>query len=290
MARATIPLGGKLLTPDQIARTAVFLASDDVERHDRPPDSACGIVDRGQRVRAARRSGSRFAGGPSQAAAARSRCCRRRSGAGTGRSAGSRSRSPGAAAPGRVSVTLLPSSRMSPSVMSIIRLTIRIAVVLPQPDGPRARRSRPQGPRSSGRRWRARAARGSAWRRGRTQPWRRLPPTSRTTAPLDGRCVRRTRETATGRGTGAGGRIYRLRSGTGGAARGRVGRVLEPVVERRQRSVEAERRLHEPVREPGVLRQQRAVEVGPDDGAVARRPRTPRAPSFPWPRSTRPSG
>ena len=35
MARATIPLGGKLLTPDQIARTAVFLASDDVERHDR---------------------------------------------------------------------------------------------------------------------------------------------------------------------------------------------------------------------------------------------------------------
>ena len=28
MAR-TIPLGGKLLTPDQIARTAVFLASDD---------------------------------------------------------------------------------------------------------------------------------------------------------------------------------------------------------------------------------------------------------------------
>jgi NAD(P)-dependent dehydrogenase (short-subunit alcohol dehydrogenase family) len=29
MARATIPLGGRLLTPDQIARTAVFLASDD---------------------------------------------------------------------------------------------------------------------------------------------------------------------------------------------------------------------------------------------------------------------
>ncbi|MDP2375337.1 SDR family NAD(P)-dependent oxidoreductase [Reyranella sp.] len=29
MARATMPLGGKLLTPDQIARTAVFLASDD---------------------------------------------------------------------------------------------------------------------------------------------------------------------------------------------------------------------------------------------------------------------
>jgi NAD(P)-dependent dehydrogenase (short-subunit alcohol dehydrogenase family) len=29
MARANIPLGGKLLTPDQVARTAVFLASDD---------------------------------------------------------------------------------------------------------------------------------------------------------------------------------------------------------------------------------------------------------------------
>ncbi len=29
MARTTIPLGGKLLTPDQIARTAVYLASDD---------------------------------------------------------------------------------------------------------------------------------------------------------------------------------------------------------------------------------------------------------------------
>ena len=29
MARTTIPLGGKLLTPDQVARTAVFLASDE---------------------------------------------------------------------------------------------------------------------------------------------------------------------------------------------------------------------------------------------------------------------
>ncbi|OFW96763.1 MAG: hypothetical protein A3D94_07380 [Alphaproteobacteria bacterium RIFCSPHIGHO2_12_FULL_66_14] len=29
MARMNIPLGGKLLTPDQIARTAVYLASDD---------------------------------------------------------------------------------------------------------------------------------------------------------------------------------------------------------------------------------------------------------------------
>jgi NAD(P)-dependent dehydrogenase (short-subunit alcohol dehydrogenase family) len=29
MARVSIPLGGKLLTPDQVARTAVFLASDE---------------------------------------------------------------------------------------------------------------------------------------------------------------------------------------------------------------------------------------------------------------------
>jgi NAD(P)-dependent dehydrogenase (short-subunit alcohol dehydrogenase family) len=29
MARENIPLGGKLLTPEQIARTAVYLASDD---------------------------------------------------------------------------------------------------------------------------------------------------------------------------------------------------------------------------------------------------------------------
>ncbi|OFW97939.1 MAG: hypothetical protein A3D94_04700 [Alphaproteobacteria bacterium RIFCSPHIGHO2_12_FULL_66_14] len=29
MARVNIPLGGRLLTPEQIARTAVYLASDD---------------------------------------------------------------------------------------------------------------------------------------------------------------------------------------------------------------------------------------------------------------------
>jgi NAD(P)-dependent dehydrogenase (short-subunit alcohol dehydrogenase family) len=31
MARANIPLGGRMLTPDQVARTAVFLASDDAD-------------------------------------------------------------------------------------------------------------------------------------------------------------------------------------------------------------------------------------------------------------------
>jgi len=29
MAKANMPLGGKMLTPEQIAKTAVFLASDD---------------------------------------------------------------------------------------------------------------------------------------------------------------------------------------------------------------------------------------------------------------------
>jgi NAD(P)-dependent dehydrogenase (short-subunit alcohol dehydrogenase family) len=31
IARRAIPLGGKMLTPEQIARTAVFLASDDAD-------------------------------------------------------------------------------------------------------------------------------------------------------------------------------------------------------------------------------------------------------------------
>jgi NAD(P)-dependent dehydrogenase (short-subunit alcohol dehydrogenase family) len=31
IARTAIPLGGKMLAPDQIARTAVFLASDDAD-------------------------------------------------------------------------------------------------------------------------------------------------------------------------------------------------------------------------------------------------------------------
>ena len=46
---------------------------------------------------------------------------------------------------GRRSRTLWPSSRMSPSVMSIMRLTIRIAVVLPQPDGPTSTQISPDG-------------------------------------------------------------------------------------------------------------------------------------------------
>src|SRR5215211_6875242 len=43
------------------------------------------------------------------------------------------------------SLTLLPSTRMSPSVMSIMRLTIRIAVVFPQPEGPTSTQISPAG-------------------------------------------------------------------------------------------------------------------------------------------------
>ena len=56
---------------------------------------------------------------------------------------------------------------------------------------------------------------------------------------------------------------------------------------------EPERRRGQPVGEPGVLGQQRAVQVGADHRAVRRRrgrPRSRRAPSLPWPLSTRPSG
>src|SRR5215210_1622099 len=56
------------------------------------------------------------------------------------------------------SLTLLPSTRMSPSVMSIMRLTIRIAVVLPQPEGPTSTQISPAGT-SSERLWIA----GSDW-------------------------------------------------------------------------------------------------------------------------------
>src|SRR5215216_5197283 len=44
-----------------------------------------------------------------------------------------------------LSRTLRPPTRMSPSVMSIIRLTMRIAVVLPQPEGPTSTQMSPAG-------------------------------------------------------------------------------------------------------------------------------------------------
>ena len=73
---------------------------------------------------------------PAQQRAARWRCSRRSSGAGRGRSAGSRSRSRGAARRAGACGPTRRRRRMSPLVISIMRLTRRIAVVLPQPDGP----------------------------------------------------------------------------------------------------------------------------------------------------------
>ena len=88
-------------------------------------------------------------------------------------------------------------------------------------------------------------------------------------------------------------RIAGFRSEPGGAPRGRVGGVLERVVERRElRRRPVQRRGGQPVGEPGVLGQQRAVEVGADDRAVRppRTPSKPERPSLPWPFRTRPSG
>ena len=61
-----------------------------------------------------------------------------------------------------------------------------------------------------------------------------------------------------------------------GPPRLRVRGVLELVVERCQRLGEAERRGDQPVGEPGVLGKQRAVQVGADHVARARRPRVRR--------------
>ena len=83
--------------------------------------------------RAARRRARGCAACPSRAAWGRWRCSRRPSGAGTGRSAGSRSRSRAAARPVAGRARSCRRSGCRRSVMSIIRLTIRIAVVLPQP-------------------------------------------------------------------------------------------------------------------------------------------------------------
>ena len=62
--------------------------------------------------------------------------------------------------------------------------------------------------------------------------------------------------------------------------------VLERVVERRERARrEPSAVAVEPVGEPGVLGQQRAVQVGADDVRARRRgrPRIAAAPSLPWP-------
>ena len=162
---------------------------------------------------------------PSRAASGPWRCCQRSYGAGTGRSAGSRSRCRAAGRPASRSLTLRPPSRMSPEVMSIIRLTIRIAVVLPQPDGPTSTQISPgrdgQAERVDGGLSRRR---GSAWSPRRT-PARPL--RGSRTAPRTGRSVSESRG---GPGEGSGGcyPVTRSRRTAGGGVRG----VLERVVER----------------------------------------------------------
>ena len=99
---------------------------------------------RARSARAARCTRARDARlAPSRAAAARWRCSRRRSGAGTGRSAGSRSRSRAAARSGRARARCARRAGCRPPVSGIMRLISRIAVVLPDPDGPTSTHTSP---------------------------------------------------------------------------------------------------------------------------------------------------
>src|SRR2546423_571544 len=125
---------------------------------------------------------------------------------------------------------------MSPSVMSIMRLTIRMAVVLPHPEGPTRTQISPAGTVRD--RWSTAL---------RSAPGYRL--TASRNSSSAGSKTRNPRRSQS-----------RGRSGLG------VGGVLEGVVERLER-VEAEGRGDEPVGEPGVLGQQRAVEIRADHGA-----------------------
>ena len=113
---------------------------------------------RGRSGRAARRRAPGPGRDPSRGAGARSRCSGRPCGAGRARSAGSRSPSRGAARAGSRSRTEVSPIRMSPSVISTVRLTIRSAVVLPLPDGPTSTQISPAST-SSERSWIA----GSSW-------------------------------------------------------------------------------------------------------------------------------
>ena len=95
-----------------------------------------------EQLRAARRVSAAC---PSRAAAAPCRRCRRRSCAGRGRSAGSRSRCRAAARRAAGRGSLRPSIRISPESNGISRLIIFSAVVLPPPDGPTSTQNVPAG-------------------------------------------------------------------------------------------------------------------------------------------------
>src|SRR4051794_29504257 len=122
---------------------------------------------------------------------------------------------------------------MSPDVIETMRLTIRMAVVLPQPDGPTSTQMSPAGTSNESDLIAGSSLPGyvfETWRNSSDAAIRGLYPSGRA-----GFCVRL---------------------------------VLEGVVERIE-AVETQRGGDEPVGEARVLRQQRAVQVGPDHVAAA---------------------
>src|SRR3954447_4570094 len=164
-----------------------------------------------------------------------------------------------------------PSSRMSPPVNSIMRLTSRIAVVLPEPDGPTRTHSSPaatSSDRSAIARDRAAGERCSAGRDSAVAAsWLGKADGPSSWAVLGGvtekvlLCSRQGERRRTV--PAAAGKTELLDAGR--APRGLVRRVLQTVVERCEGVLEAQRRGDQPVREPRVLRQQGPVEVRPDD-------------------------
>ena len=168
------------------------------------------------------------------------------------------------------SLTLRPPSRMSPEVMSIIRLTIRIAVVLPQPDGPTSTQISPAGTFERQAVDRGLGAARIALRHIAKLQWLRggtlwLVPHG---AILPAR----------------GGHSY-----PGGPPRLGVGGVLERVVERRELARDrSARRMSQSANQAflGSSGPCRYVPMTPS----RRTPSAPEAPVLPWPLSTRPSG
>jgi hypothetical protein len=195
---------------------------------------------------------------------------------GRGRSAGSRSRSRAAARRRRGRTLRLPT-RMSPLVMSIMRLTIRI-VVLPQPDGRLARRStrrHGQGEPST------RGLSGIALRRLDELQLDGLGVAGR---PSDWACV------DAQRGPGRERMIQNASSPTH-RPRGGLRGVLQRVVQRRQRAPTPGRARWRPASRRTRRSWAAAGRVYAEHGAVRppRTPSTPERPSLPWPRRTRPS-
>src|SRR3954466_12992815 len=141
---------------------------------------------------------------------------------------------------------------MSPELISTVRLTIRIAVVLPHPEGPTSTQISPAGTVSE--RWSTAFSRAPAYRLTTSRN-----SSSAASAGADtglGHAIRPPPRGGPGRGGAppAPHRAARL------AGRG----VLQIVIERRELVLPGGGG-DQPVGEPRVLGQQRAVQVGPDD-------------------------